>query len=94
MSKLKIYPNGVDVDGNYTAKVWLSFESKEDRDNYVRKEFKYCRKEEDAHLEARFRKDRIRTKNDLLTKRAKFARENGFEGSVSKNSQWIKGVTH
>lgn len=84
---VKIYPHGVDRDGNYTNPVRLIFNSVEERDKYVRKEYSYCKTEEDAFLSAIFRADRIRCKNNLMLKRAEFAKLSGFLGA---DNRWTK----
>jgi hypothetical protein len=86
--KVKIYPNGVDKDGRYTAEVWLMFNSVEERDQYVNDELRYCRKEEEALLNAFFRNDRIRCKNNLLLKRVEFAKNQGFQKQTANT--WIR----
>lgn len=96
---VKVYPAGVDKDGNYTnpvSVVLAEYNEGDDlaaqqavsfRENYVRQEYKFCRKEEDALLSAIYRKDRIRCKNDLMLKRAEFARNQGYFGA---DNQWTQ----
>jgi hypothetical protein len=77
-ARLKVFPNGVDEDGNYTDPVWLNFDSLEQKEKYLINEYKFCKREEESHLNAIYRKDRIRTKNDLMIKRVAFAKKTGL----------------
>jgi hypothetical protein len=96
---VKVYPAGCDKDGNYTnpVKVILAQvpendeiaynNAREFRDRYVRDEYKFCRVEEDAYNAAVFRNDRIRCKNNLMLKRADFAKMKGYFGP---DDRWTK----
>ncbi len=55
------------------------FESSEVKEQYVRNEFKFCRREEDNYNLARHKNQRDRTKDALLAKRVEFAKFAGYE---------------
>jgi len=78
--KVRIFPNGLDKDGNYTKLVWLKFNSNEEKEAYIASEFKYCKKEENNYLTAFYKEDRIAAKDALLKKRVEFANSQGFSG--------------
>lgn len=87
---VRIYPKGVDRDGkvNKADECRVVLQSAEERERYVRAEYKFCRQQEDDHLAAIYRKDRIRTKGALELRRAEFARSQGYEGLGS--NRWTK----
>lgn len=83
---VRIFLNGFE-DQTKIAKV--IFSSVEVKEQYIRDEFRYCRKEEDLHNLARHKNQRDRTKNDLLAKRVSFARFSGYQPSLKDGLRWV-----
>lgn len=92
--KLSILPKGVDEKNIYAKRdeVTLVFADNDDRKKYIKNEARYCRREDEAHISAIYKKDRVRTKNALLAKRVEFAINSGFAGSGNTWVQTEKGV--
>lgn len=77
MIKVVIRPDG-DAKGPET---FVEFQSKDEQEAYIRQEYRFCRKEEQAYLAAFTKNDRARTQKELLLKRVEFARTQGFTKS-------------
>lgn len=84
--KVGIFLNGFKDESNFA---WVVFSSVEVKEQYIRDEFKFCRKEEDLHNLARHKNQRDRTKDELMAKRAAFATFSGYKPSLKDKNRFV-----
>lgn len=87
MIKVSIFP-----DGNPKGvEIFVELRDEADRENYIRQEYRFCRKEEQAYLAAFTKNDRMRTQKELLLKRVEFAQSQGYK-QINSDNVWRKAA--
>lgn len=81
-----IYPKGKDSD--LTVKV--KFDSKSEKEDYVKKEFWFCRDEYDKWHLARGVKSIRQSYDNFLAKRVSFAKKMGYKPLKHDINTWVK----
>lgn len=84
-----IYPAGIDGDLlNLPKPSRLVFPSKELKEQYIKRENKYCQNEMSAHGAAMTLEARYETRKALFAKRVEFAKKMGFGPSLKAKHVW------
>ena len=87
---VSIYPDGLTEDNEYTAPSKIFFESKEEKDKYIKLENRYCYKQIVEHAGAFPMKARYSAKRALEKRRVEFAGAVNYAPSNGNKRVWIK----
>ena len=88
MSKLNEFQLGIRFPNKFDEKYKLGYiflSGDVEREDYIRKEYDYCKNEEKSYLTALYSNQRISAVQNLYNKRIEFAKKNGFKITMDKS---------
>jgi len=84
--RVRIFPNG--PKGNA---VYLLFATVNEKEKYIKDEYRFCFDAERSHNSAMTTNTREKTKEALYAKRVDFAKSSGFIPKFNEKNIWVRG---